>query len=528
MYRKKIAYFNIALFSLYILFFCYRLLTDASFTLDSVSDFVPVIAFVFFLYLYITYLSEFSRLFKTEKELANNELLLNRQSGEIAAKDALLAREKEILLTKHEQLMQALERQKKINLDNEKLRRNYEKIISLNNSVWFMHNPLDIIEEICQNSVESTNASRCFIAITNNRGEVEYCGSSLATAEEKKVLQTIGNTKIFVKDFVENFLGKPFKKMEKGEFSEELFSFINPTYDCEVFVFPIRFRNSFRGAAFYAVENPAKFVSENLVTAEMFHSILSVYFERNELIKKEFELDTIISEKEKLGSINNLIEGIAHNLNSPLNTISLSQEMNNISLTMLKEKYPEEATFDNLLKASVRISKAAAAINGIISNFTQKSMLDKKEKYDCFSINDMIRNEIVFLEADMSFKHKFQKETILGENIPAVLGLYRDFSYLFEAYVFIVMYFLADCEEKKIVFKTSSSGENVFIELILPKAFDARNAAEVFNDSGSRYISGHNISNVKATRDKYHITVKIFTEKENIIIRAIIPAKREL
>lgn len=450
---------------------------------------------------------------------------ITKLNAECSTKDLLLAREKEILLNKHGKLEEALDKQKKINMDLDKLKRDYEKIITLNNSIWFMDNPQDILEEISQHSVEAISARKCVILINDAKGYVFYLGASISTEEEKKPLDRLCGSAAITQNLAGKLKINRYIKIDRSEMPEAVAEFISADDNADYFAFPLYFRNELRGAAFISSAKNDKQIAKNHTSLEMFFSIVSVYFERSELINKEFELDNVLSEKEKLMSINNFIEGIAHNINSPLNAIMLSHELVENTIGILKEKYPEEVSIERLRKTTDRVKKAADTINGIVSNLTTKSMQDKMEKQDYMSINDIVKQEVEFLEADMEFKHNCQKELKLAPNLPVIWGLYRDYTYMIEAHIYICMYLLRNEKNKMISVGTSTEDNNVILDFFIPRAVPKEDVELIFSGALKQHIIKFNVTNLIKTRERYGIAHKFFITEKSTVIRLTIPVK---
>jgi signal transduction histidine kinase len=130
--------------------------------------------------------------------------------------------------------------------------------------------------------------------------------------------------------------------------------------------------------------------------------------QRTDLMEME-----LIGEK-RLATIGLLASGVAHNINTPLMGIyGLAQ--------LIKMKHPEIEDIDGIIAQVERI-------NGIIRNLMWKSSRESQLTSQEINLNQLLQEELKFLEADLDFKHNVEKTIELAENIPSIMGKYSDFS----------------------------------------------------------------------------------------------------
>lgn len=461
-----------------------------------------------------------------EKQTRDLPQIIQRLQAEITTKDALLAREKEILFAKHQKLEEAFNTQKRVNADLDKLRRDYENVIALNKTVWFMDSALGILELIAEESVKAADADRAVLIINDTKGGVAVIGTTVATEEARAPLKKLFGQSAFNRNLTAMLSGERFIRLDRPVVPQPVAEFLSCGHGADCFGFPIRFHKDLRGAAFIATRKDSGLIVKNLTLLEMYFSIVAVYLERNELIHKEHEFDDIISEQEKMMSITHLTEGIAHNINSPLNTIMLSHELVETVINSLASKYPDEMQIERLRKTTDRIHKAAESINGIVSNISTKAAQDKVEKPDYMDLNGIIRAELTFLEADMEFKHDYQKVVELAENLPVIHGIYRDFSYIIDAHISLAMHFLKNEDPRRILFRTQHDEGGVLFEIGLSGGVEGDTLEKILSGTLKQHIPRVNVPTLNKTLEQNDILRSIIEDKGFVIVMMHVPVKK--
>jgi PAS domain S-box-containing protein len=130
--------------------------------------------------------------------------------------------------------------------------------------------------------------------------------------------------------------------------------------------------------------------------------------ERNELMESE-----LLSEQ-RLAAIGLLASGIAHNINTPLMGIYGTAQL-------IKMKHPGLEDIDGVITQVERI-------NQIIRNLMWKSRQEQDVRFQELDLNQLLGEELKFLEADLEFKHNVEKHFSLSDAVPTIMGRYSDFS----------------------------------------------------------------------------------------------------
>lgn len=181
-----------------------------------------------------------------------------------------------------------------------------------------------------------------------------------------------------------------------------------------------------------------------------FGSITDITSETKAVHAKE-ALELALIKSNKLAEIGRNVEGIVHNLNSPLNSIlGYSQ--------LIKRSAPETRDIDKILQAG----RAAAKL--------VKGLLDKVKKGNVsmmhpVSINEVIEQELELCNHNLFYKHFVILEKDLEENLPKILANHGDISLVVANILNNAFEAMKNSEDKILKVSTISSKENIKIEI---------------------------------------------------------------
>ena len=137
----------------------------------------------------------------------------------------------------------------------------------------------------------------------------------------------------------------------------------------------------------------------------------------------------------RLAGMGELLDGLAHNFNTPLSAVVARAEMLRDRLQGIKQETQTGAADDPLLSKldkSIRDAEVivtnALKLSDNIKNMMNKRLHEDDDAPQMISLNQLIREDLQFLEADMKFKHEITKTCSLDESLPAVKGVYHHFS----------------------------------------------------------------------------------------------------
>jgi len=123
------------------------------------------------------------------------------------------------------------------------------------------------------------------------------------------------------------------------------------------------------------------------------------------------------SEVEPLIHTGRLVAGILHNLNNPLTYIMGQAEL-------LKIIHPEVENIDVIQQQATRMKR-------IMSTVTKKMRDSQNRQSTWLQLNEILREEMFFLESHPCYKLQIETEWRLAQNLPLVKGIVSDFSQIF-------------------------------------------------------------------------------------------------
>ncbi len=136
--------------------------------------------------------------------------------------------------------------------------------------------------------------------------------------------------------------------------------------------------------------------------------------EREQSKLRERQLELQLLNEHKLSAIGRLTAGISHNLNTPISIIQGNAEL-------LKLSHPDLRETDIILRQTARMSE-------IIQTIAKKGHDTQNSKIVEIDLNQLLQEELAFLNANLFFKHHVKKEFTFADYLPPVQGIYSDFS----------------------------------------------------------------------------------------------------
>lgn len=132
---------------------------------------------------------------------------------------------------------------------------------------------------------------------------------------------------------------------------------------------------------------------------------------------RERILELELINEHKLAAIGQLAAGIAHNMNTPIAVIQGNAEL-------LQIKHPD-------LEEPKKILSQTSRMNKLIEILIQKGRKEQERERGKININELLEQELEFLNANLFYKHKIEKIFEPEDNLPAIEGIYSDFSQSF-------------------------------------------------------------------------------------------------
>ncbi len=165
--------------------------------------------------------------------------------------------------------------------------------------------------------------------------------------------------------------------------------------------------------------------------------------------RKSLELELIKSNK--LADIGKKIEGIVHNINSPLNTILGYAQL-------MKKDIGDNTDLDRIIEAGKNI---AHNVKGLLTKVKQSNIsIDRP-----ININEMISQELEFCKHNLFFKHFVKLSTDFQKDLPNVTASYGDLSLCAANVINNAIQAMKDCIQKELSIRTYEEDDMVCVEI---------------------------------------------------------------
>ncbi|MGV1101013.1 sensor histidine kinase [Thiovibrio sp. JS02] len=175
--------------------------------------------------------------------------------------------------------------------------------------------------------------------------------------------------------------------------------------------------------------------------------------------------------KERQSLVGQMVQGIVHNIRSPLTAIGGMAKLASRKAAGVAREAGGQGDrrlvqfADNILEHLETINGAAQRIESIVNNLLAKSrceaVLDKRG----IDLNNLIRAEMDFLDADMTIKHAINKSFLLDPDLPEFYGSYSDFAQVFYNLVKNATDAMFHSPRKELTIATRHDGEHLFVDV---------------------------------------------------------------
>ncbi len=228
--------------------------------------------------------------------------------------------------------------------------------------------------------------------------------------------------------------------------------------------------------------------------------------EQVELQKHEQMLKLQLMSAHKMAAIGNLAAGIAHNLNNPISVIQANAEL-------LHYKNPEAKETERILEQTQRMIE-------LINTIVMKGHREQRQLRESIDLNQLIRREMEFLNANLFFKHKIEKVMQLKDGLPKIHGQYSDFSQSLNNIIDNAIHAMYQSSVKRLTISTDFDDQNIILKISdtgqgiepqhLPHIFDPffttkQPPTEVAKKSDQPVGSGLGLSMVKMLLEPYGV-----------------------
>jgi len=257
--------------------------------------------------------------------------------------------------------------------------------------------------------------------------------------------------------------------------------------------------------------------------------ILRDISERRSFEARQQEMQLELIQRAKLSSIGMLSAGIAHNMNLPLQGI-----INHIEL--LKMTRSDVPYLDDILTQAQRIA-------AIINNMLFKSRQEQDQGLRELDLNQMLVEELTFLNADLEFKHRVVKQYHFDPDLPKIQGVYSDFSQAILNIIRNALDAMYESHEKRLTVRTEARPDKeILIEVadtgcgiapehldqIFSPFFSTKPVAGMQNGTGPSG-TGLGLSSAYQLLKKYHSRYDVQSRPgEGTVFRVYIPTSRQI
>ena len=233
-----------------------------------------------------------------------------------------------------------------------------------------------------------------------------------------------------------------------------------------------------------------------------------------------------------------LIQGIIHNINTPLSTINGGIDILRMAIT--KDKKNNKSNHDYYLDRIEKIKGAVKNVISIIRSTMQRSRDENSVEKINLDINRLLKQELDFFEANMFYKHQIKKEIIFADDLPSIKTIYSDISQIVINLIQNSLDAMWNSEIKELTVRTNLERDNIAIYISdtgcgiehknLDKIYDifytTKNSIEKTEVADRPIGNGLGMHTVIVIAKKYNIKIEVTSEVDKgTIFKLSIPIK---
>lgn len=162
--------------------------------------------------------------------------------------------------------------------------------------------------------------------------------------------------------------------------------------------------------------------------------------------QQELELELNLMQERQLAQVGLYVSGIAHNLQNPVQVL-----LGYLDVLKMKGVNFQELGF---------IEQSTKNIADIIKNLLSKMREESNRETKLIDLNELLNNELNFLNANLYFKHEVNKRYHFDEGLPPVEGIYSDFSQAVMNIIYNALDAMSGSEEKNLEIITEYKPEH--------------------------------------------------------------------
>ncbi|MDP2798724.1 MAG: ATP-binding protein [Deltaproteobacteria bacterium] len=184
-----------------------------------------------------------------------------------------------------------------------------------------------------------------------------------------------------------------------------------------------------------------------------------------------------------MSGIGRLMKGVAHNMNGPLQVLSIQVELLK-KITAEGEKILADLgalsfssgeggkllkDIENKQEICVKkigqLEEELERLHGMTDFIVNRCSASEENNAGMVDLNEVIKDEVILLHADLFFKHKVEKTLKLKESLPLISARYPDLSQALNHILQNAIEAVVDAKEREIIVETGLNGGNVFVSV---------------------------------------------------------------
>lgn len=168
--------------------------------------------------------------------------------------------------------------------------------------------------------------------------------------------------------------------------------------------------------------------------------------------------------KERQAVVGQMVQGIVHNLRGPLMVVHGRTDI----MSRIVRNLPEGAhtNFKGIEDIKRNLSALLEGVNRaelLVDVLLAKGRKEATIEENSLNLNEIIKHELHFLEADMFIRHEIKKRFQFDSTIPEILGIYSDFSQVVYNLTRNAADAMKESPLKELTIETSHDDENIYL-----------------------------------------------------------------
>jgi len=179
---------------------------------------------------------------------------------------------------------------------------------------------------------------------------------------------------------------------------------------------------------------------------------------------KDYDNDQINS----LAYTGSLIKGTAHNINTPLSSILGRADILRLRFDRLVKTISDPDVlqeFEKCLRDIGLIIDNSNKVSSLVKNVVHRCVTSIQNKIQPVNLAYVLRDDLVFLESDMEFKHNIDKKFHVDTSVPVIMGALVHFSNSFIEIIENALAAMVDNETKELTVSVQAEGGTIVVAI---------------------------------------------------------------